>query len=153
MWTIQKIISKGDYNYALVPDHPNATKNGYVLEHRVVVENDLDRLLSDDEIVHHKDGNRKNNTRGNLEVMFLADHSRFHGLLQGTKMVDCKCPSCGTLFTREYRQTFLSKKKGKFVFCSRNCSGEFWAIVRSSGNVYDFKPEMNNNIIRIYRSD
>lgn len=33
MWKIQKLIHKGDYDYALVPDHPNATKNGYVLYH------------------------------------------------------------------------------------------------------------------------
>lgn len=26
MWEIKKIIHKGDYEYALVPDHPNATK-------------------------------------------------------------------------------------------------------------------------------
>ena len=26
MWEIKKIIHKGDYEYALVPDHPNETK-------------------------------------------------------------------------------------------------------------------------------
>jgi hypothetical protein len=38
MWKIQKLVSKGDYTYAKVPEHPSATKNGYVLEHRIVVE-------------------------------------------------------------------------------------------------------------------
>ena len=37
MLTIRKEIKKGDYLYALVPDHPNATKNGYVLMHLLVL--------------------------------------------------------------------------------------------------------------------
>lgn len=45
MWEIKKIVSKGDYNYALVPDHPNSTTNGYVLEHIIVIENEVDRIL------------------------------------------------------------------------------------------------------------
>lgn len=46
MWKIEKIVSKGDYNYAVVPEHPFSTKNGYVLEHRVIMENHLKRLLN-----------------------------------------------------------------------------------------------------------
>ena len=45
MWNIKKLIHKGEYDYALVPDHLNATKNGYVLYHRIVMENHLGRLL------------------------------------------------------------------------------------------------------------
>ena len=56
VWKIEKIISKGDYNYAIVPDHPYATKNGYVLEHRIIMENHLGQLLNPNEIVHHKNG-------------------------------------------------------------------------------------------------
>ncbi len=47
MWIIQKIVSKGEYNYAVVPEHPNATSNGYVLEHRVVMENAIGRCGSE----------------------------------------------------------------------------------------------------------
>jgi len=61
MWDIEKTIKKGDYNYALVKDHPNATKNGYVLEHRIVMENHIGRLLTKDEIVHHINENKKDN--------------------------------------------------------------------------------------------
>ena len=45
VWKIRRIVSKGDYNYAVVPEHPNKTKFGYVLEHRIVMENHLGRLL------------------------------------------------------------------------------------------------------------
>lgn len=46
MWEIENIASKGDYNYALVKNHPNATAKGYVLHHRIIVENSLGRLLN-----------------------------------------------------------------------------------------------------------
>lgn len=59
MWNVKKIINKGDYLYALVPEHPNCTKNGYVLLHRIVMENHLGRLLNTNEIVHHIDHNKK----------------------------------------------------------------------------------------------
>lgn len=48
MWVIEKIVSKGDYNYAVVKGHPFSTKNNYVLEHRIVMENKLGRVLSPD---------------------------------------------------------------------------------------------------------
>ena len=41
MWNIRKLIKKGIYDYALVPEHPKATANGYVLYHRVVMENSI----------------------------------------------------------------------------------------------------------------
>lgn len=62
MWNVKKIINKGDYKYALVPEHPNCTKNGYVLLHRIVMENHLGRLLNTNEIVHHIDHNKKTTT-------------------------------------------------------------------------------------------
>lgn len=36
-WKIEKIISKGDYNYSVVKNHPNAKKFGYVLKPRTVM--------------------------------------------------------------------------------------------------------------------
>lgn len=54
MWNIEKIVSKGDYDYAVVKGHPNATENSYVLHHRIVMENHLNRLLNSNEVVHHK---------------------------------------------------------------------------------------------------
>ena len=77
MWNIEKIIKKGDYLYAKVKNHPYATKNGYVLMHRVVAENHLKRLLNADEVVHHKDGNKKNKKKSNL-LTLCANCARLH---------------------------------------------------------------------------
>jgi hypothetical protein len=45
-------------------------------EHRLVAEEMLGRLLADDEVVHHRDGNRQNNTPDNLVVMKRAEHDK-----------------------------------------------------------------------------
>lgn len=60
-------IVKG-YIYIYCPDHPNCTKQRYVSEHRLVMEEKLGRYLLPTEVVHHKDGDRQNNDPNNLEV-------------------------------------------------------------------------------------
>lgn len=117
---IVKVVKKGDYDYALVKDHPNATSNGYVLYHRVVMENYLGRLLYSDEVVHHKDGNKHNNTIDNLEVLSNKEHSTLHAK-RGRTYVELVCKNCGKVFYREKRQI----KKGRDAFCSRRCNGDY----------------------------
>lgn len=118
MWTIKKTIKKGDYLYAVVPEHPNKTKNNYVLFHRVVVENHIGRLLTISEVVHHKDGNKHNNDIDNLEIMLRADHARLH-LSTGRTYKKLKCPVCDSFFMKEAR---LIKENIKSK-CSRRCNG------------------------------
>jgi len=74
MWKIEKIVSTGNYNYAVVKDHPNSNKNGYVLEHRIVMENHIKRLLTSDEVVHHINGISKDNRIENLLLLSNIKH-------------------------------------------------------------------------------
>jgi 5-methylcytosine-specific restriction endonuclease McrA len=66
--------------YALVkrPLHPDAHKNGYAYEHRVVAEQMLGRRLRDHEEVHHKNGDKQDNRPENLEVLTVSEHRSFH---------------------------------------------------------------------------
>jgi hypothetical protein len=73
------------YRHLLRPDHPNANQHGYVKEHRLVVELDLGRRLTDSEVVHHKDRDRLNNSLDNLEVLTQAEHARLHSVDRWTK--------------------------------------------------------------------
>lgn len=60
------------------PDHPAANPAGYVLEHRLVAEQTLGRLLRDDEVVHHVNHDPIDNRPENLQVMSRAEHVRVH---------------------------------------------------------------------------
>lgn len=122
MWEIEKIVSKGAYNYAVVKSHPKASKRGYVLEHRIVMENALGRLLMDNEVVHHRDENKKNNHPDNLEVMTITEHGKHHA--QQPIYLLCVCAQCGTAFQRRANQR-PSVKGTKNTFCSRSCNGKF----------------------------
>lgn len=54
------------------PEHPNATKKGYIGEHRFVMSEHLDRPLKPEENVHHVNGNRADNDISNLELWSKA---------------------------------------------------------------------------------
>ena len=56
------------------PGHPRADKQGWVLEHRLVMEKQLGRYLQSGEIVHHIDGNRTNNALSNLQLTSPREH-------------------------------------------------------------------------------
>ena len=151
MWKIRKIISKGEYNYALVPEHPNVTKNGYVLLHRVIIENHIGRLLTEDEIVHHKDHNKKNNDISNLEVLTKDEHSRIHMYERGKYYVKLKCPWCGKEFETPRNKTHLVKHKTiNCTFCSRRCSGSFSSYRQYKGLTEDMKKAITENVICVY---
>jgi len=101
--TGQYKTSKG---YVLIyrPEHPNATKGGYVMEHRLVMENHLGRLLLPSEVVHHKNGDKSDNRTDNLEVMTKREHDKKPKPPVTTRTITC--PHCGekiTVSTRAHR--------------------------------------------------
>ena len=149
MWKIKGIISKGEYNYAIVPEHPKAIAHGYVLEHRIIMENHLGRLLLENEVVHHINGNKKDNNVDNLRVMDKKEHARLHGLKKGRKFVDLVCPQCKKRFTKYHSQTHLAKG-GTYTSCSRACSGKFSRDIQLHGITHKVESAITGNIVRIY---
>ena len=92
-----RLMAKGDKNhswkggitkhnsYILIykPNHPFATKENYVLEHRLVMEKIVKRYLKPGEVVHHINRIRDDNRIENL-MLFENDseHFKYHRLLE-----------------------------------------------------------------------
>lgn len=67
------------YKYIYKPNHPNAINGGiYVAEHRLVLEDKIGRFLTNDEVAHHKNGDKQDNRPENLELMTFSKHSSHH---------------------------------------------------------------------------
>ena len=71
------------YFYVYKPDHPFATKLGYVFEHRLVMEKHIGRYLKPKERVHHINQNTIDNRTENLQLFETTGHHyHFHKRLK-----------------------------------------------------------------------
>lgn len=72
--------STGRYVFlTIAPDHPYAcmmTCRHEIAEHRLVMAEEIGRPLITQEHVHHRDGNRLNNSKTNLEILSRSEHGR-----------------------------------------------------------------------------
>ena len=112
----------GGYLYArTLPLHPKANSNGLYPLHRVLVENKMKRYLLEDEVVHHKNHNKHDNSIENLLVMNNREHSRLHK--EGVNEIVTNCGNCGkeiSLKPFEYRLRTKRNVSHK-VFCDPTC--------------------------------
>ena len=86
------VCKREGYRYVYAPNHPFSKRNGsggggYYLEHRLVMEKKLGRILTQNEEVHHKNGVHDDNRSCNLEIVVKQQH-----------FGKAKCPYCGKKF-------------------------------------------------------
>ena len=89
----QNVFNKGEYRRRNAEakrgkgSGKSYVKYNGVHEHRLIAEKKIGRPLEPGEIVHHIDGNKRNNDPSNLEVMSQSEHIKEHLRRGGGRLV------------------------------------------------------------------
>lgn len=103
------------YEYIYSPNHPLANKSGKVYTHRYLYSLYHNQYVTEDEIVHHIDENKRNNSIDNLEKLSNSEHTKLHN--PQTAIQENICLQC--------KKLFLSIQRYEHTYCSQDCFKNF----------------------------
>lgn len=129
-WKSGRTIDKHGYVLVRAPGHPNATRNGYIREHRLVMSQVLGRPLSPSEVVHHKDGDKANNAPENLEIFDKNSLHLQHELKgrvpqwteSGLQRIKAGIVKKRPKWTDEHRQKMIKVRREKREARAQSCN-------------------------------
>lgn len=145
-----------NYKYVWCPHHPYANSRGEVAEHRLVMEKHIRRILTPEEEVHHKDGNKRNNNISNLVLYSTKrDHLRFGHPENKNNVTPVKkanpdlkvkllCPVCNKEFL-----SYRCNVRSDTPCCSKECA----AKQKSVGKWVDMNCPICGNSYQRLRSE
>ena len=141
-------MKNGEYNLVIAPsDYSGKLYRGkYCYEHYLVYWKHYGVIPNKEQIIHHKDGNKRNNNIDNLILMDRIEHIVHHEKARQKKMLLLKCPVCEKIFIKEKRQTCLQKPSEAATYCSRECVGK--ATYLKKTNNKEFQHNLKTNIIK-----
>lgn len=115
-WKGGRVKSNG-YIRIYSPDHPNVNQNDpYILEHRLVMERAIGRLLNDFEEVHHINEVKDDNREENLHLFASRKHHSYYH----------RCKRMGIDLPLKYEYT--NEERGKVLLKCGWCEKEFYRI-------------------------
>lgn len=95
---------------------------------RCLLEVHLNRKLEENEHADHINGDKTDDTLGNLQVLSVREHRLKSGLeikdrydKVGRKEENVICPSCGKVIVVDIWRIKTAEDKGRLVTCSRTC--------------------------------
>lgn len=94
--------NKEGYIMIYEPNHPNSQKDGWILDHRYIMSLHINRPLKKWEVIHHINGNKKDNRLENLELMINSEHAQY--TKNPNPVIDKICYLCGN------DQPYINKK-------------------------------------------
>lgn len=72
------VTEDNGYLVIRMPNHPKANSRGYVRLHVVLAEYYFDTEVFEGEVVHHKNEDKQDNRKKNLQIMPKKDHDTYH---------------------------------------------------------------------------
>lgn len=110
---------------------------------KYIVEVAINRYLTEEETVHHIDGNPLNNNLENLAILARKEHSKLDSLKRKSIVTQCKWCNCNFLIEGSKLRYRERGKAGPF--CSRSCSGKYGKSIQLG------KPKKNtSNFLKVY---
>ena len=93
--------------------------------HRWLMEQFLGKKLSNNEVVHHKNGITTDNRLENLEVQSRSQHTKNHKTKPFYEVYEKrKCKRCGKEFVAIKRYLRSKWRKTPYIFCGRSCGAK-----------------------------
>lgn len=120
-------MRNGPYELVIAPDdYPGKRYRGrYCYKHHLVWWRRTGEVPGPGELVHHKNGKKRDNRFRNLEKKTRAAHSAEHSADRGEKIsVVCGRATCSKVFVlvgSKYRKRKAQSRSG-LLFCSLSCS-------------------------------
>lgn len=106
-------------------DYPGKRyRNRYIYEHHYILWKIKGIVLNKDQVLHHKNGLKRDNRIENLEIQLNQDHRKEHGQDRRQKaLIKTKCGFCKKQIAMQgaHFRSRIRASKWKKIFCSRNC--------------------------------